>query len=194
MSKGWKIAIVIALAVAVAGALSLKALKGREAGRAADGRRAATSGIARDTGRSAQPKNAQPPSEASKEITKPASAPEPARKTAGSVKPTAAPQPTQAAKPKSLPKLLDLGATKCIPCKMMAPILEELAKEYEGRLVVEFIDVWESPDRGKEYGVKYIPTQIFYDENGEEFFRHVGFYPKEDILAQFEEHGIRLAD
>lgn len=91
-----------------------------------------------------------------------------------------------------LPKLLDLGATKCVPCKMMAPILEELKKEYAGKLKVEFIDVWENEDAGKQHGVEMIPTQIFYDANGKELFRHTGFYGKEDILAKWKELGISI--
>jgi thioredoxin 1 len=92
-----------------------------------------------------------------------------------------------------LPKLLDLGAGKCIPCKMMAPILEELKKEYSGRLEVVFIDVWKNPDAGKQYGIEMIPTQIFYDAEGKERFRHVGFFGKEDILAKWKELGVDLA-
>jgi len=90
----------------------------------------------------------------------------------------------------SLPKLVDLGAGKCIPCKMMAPILEELKKEYQGRLNVTFIDVWENPDEAKKYGIKMIPTQIFYDSSGKELFRHEGFFSKEDIMAKWKELGI----
>jgi thioredoxin 1 len=89
-----------------------------------------------------------------------------------------------------LPKLLDLGAGKCIPCKMMAPILEELKKEYAGRMNVEFIDVWVNPDAAKPYGIEVIPTQIFYDADGKELFRHVGFFAKEDILAKWKELGV----
>ena len=92
-----------------------------------------------------------------------------------------------------LPKLLDLGATKCIPCKMMAPILEELKKEYAGKMKVEFIDVWQNEDAGKKYGVEMIPTQIFYDANGKELFRHTGFFGKEDILAKWKELGVDLS-
>ena len=95
---------------------------------------------------------------------------------------------------KKLPKLLDLGAGKCIPCKKMAPILEELKKEYAGRLEVEFIDVWKNPDAGKKYGIKLIPTQIFYDASGKELFRNEGFLGKDDILAKWKELGIRLND
>ena len=94
--------------------------------------------------------------------------------------------------PKHLPKLLDLGADKCIPCKMMKPILDELTKDYKGRLEVEFIDVWKKSDASKKYKIRSIPTQIFYDENGEEFLRHVGFFSKEDILKTFADHGIKL--
>jgi thioredoxin 1 len=73
---------------------------------------------------------------------------------------------------------------------MMAPILEELKKEYAGRLKVEFIDVWENPDEGAEYGSRMIPTQIFYDASGKELFRHEGFFSKADILAKWKELGI----
>jgi thioredoxin 1 len=92
-----------------------------------------------------------------------------------------------------LPKLLDLGADKCIPCKMMAPILEELKTEFAGRMSVEFIDVWKNKEAGKEYGVEMIPTQIFYDAEGKEVFRHTGFFGKDDILAKWKELGVDLA-
>jgi thioredoxin 1 len=92
-----------------------------------------------------------------------------------------------------LPRLVDLGASKCVPCKMMAPILEDLKKECEGRLAVEFIDVWKNPDAGKEYGVRMIPTQIFYGADGKESFRHEGFFGKEDILAKWKELGVDLS-
>ena len=91
-----------------------------------------------------------------------------------------------------LPRLVDLGADKCIPCKMMAPILEELREEYAGSLEVVFIDVWQSPDAGQKYGIGLIPTQIFYDASGKELFRHEGFFGKEEILAKWKELGIHL--
>ncbi len=93
---------------------------------------------------------------------------------------------------RALPRLVDLGAGKCIPCKMMAPILEELKKEYAGRMEVEFIDVWENPAAGEAYGIRLIPTQIFYDASGKELMRHEGFFSREDILAVFREHGVDL--
>jgi thioredoxin 1 len=92
-----------------------------------------------------------------------------------------------------LPKLLDLGATKCIPCKMMAPILEGLKKEYAGRMDVEFIDVWQNPAAGEQYKIEMIPTQIFFDAAGKELFRHVGFFGKEDILGKWRELGVYIS-
>lgn len=91
-----------------------------------------------------------------------------------------------------LPRLLDLGAGKCIPCKMMAPILDEMKEQYAGKLQVDFIDVWKHPDAAKKYGVDSIPTQVFFDAKGKELFRHVGFYAKEDILAKWKALGVDL--
>ena len=92
-----------------------------------------------------------------------------------------------------LPKLLDLGAGKCVPCKMMAPILAELKRDYAERFITEFIDVWENPDAGKPYAIEMIPTQIFFDATGKELFRHVGFFGKEDILGKWKELGVDLS-
>jgi thioredoxin 1 len=105
---------------------------------------------------------------------------------------TAVAQTQQASQSAKLPRLVDLGADKCIPCKMMAPVLEELKKEFAGKLVVEFIDVWKNPDAGKAYRIQLIPTQIFYDSNDIELFRHEGFFSKEDILGKWKEFGIKL--
>lgn len=91
-----------------------------------------------------------------------------------------------------LPRLLDLGASKCIPCKKMAPILEELKKEYAGSMEVVFIDVWQDPSMAIKYGIEAIPTQIFFDASGKELFRHEGFYSKEEILAKWTELGVTL--
>ncbi len=75
---------------------------------------------------------------------------------------------------------------------MMAPILEELKKEYAGRLQVDFIDVWKNPAEAERYGIKLIPTQIFFDASGKERFRHEGFISKEDILGKWKELGVEL--
>ena len=93
---------------------------------------------------------------------------------------------------KGLPVLIDLGSDECIPCKLMAPILEQLKSEYERTLIVDFIDVWKNPDEGPKYNIKLIPTQIFFDASGKERFRHEGFFSKEDILAKWKELGVDL--
>jgi thioredoxin 1 len=93
-------------------------------------------------------------------------------------------------KPAPLPKLVDLGADKCIPCKAMAPILEELKTEYAGTFEVQFIDVWKNPNAGREHGIRTIPTQIFYDADGKELVRHEGFFSKEAILTVWKELGV----
>jgi thioredoxin 1 len=103
------------------------------------------------------------------------------------VAPAAEPSPRAA-----IPRLVDLGAGKCIPCKLMAPILEELRTTYAGKMDVVFIDVWENKDEAKQYGIKLIPTQIFYDATGKELYRHEGFFGKEDILAKWKELGVDL--
>ena len=92
----------------------------------------------------------------------------------------------------TLPRLVDLGAGKCIPCKMMAPILEELKNEYTGSLRVDVLDIEKNPGFPEEYGVQIIPTQIFFDASGTERFRHEGFMSKEDILSKWRELGVEL--
>ena len=74
----------------------------------------------------------------------------------------------------------------------MKPIIEELQKDYKGKLEVVFIDVWKDNSAAEKYGIQSIPTQVFLDENGKEFFRHTGFFSKEDILKTFEDHGVKL--
>lgn len=91
---------------------------------------------------------------------------------------------------KGMVTMLDLGATKCIPCKMMAPIIEELKEEYKGKAAILFIDVWEHRDEVPKYGIRAIPTQIFYAKNGEEVYRHEGFMDKESIVAELQKLGV----
>ena len=92
----------------------------------------------------------------------------------------------------NLPRLVDLGSDQCIPCKEMAPILEELKSEYAGKFRVEFLDVRKEPVLGTAYNIQLIPTQIFFDASGKELFRHEGFYSKEDILAKWKELGLEM--
>lgn len=94
---------------------------------------------------------------------------------------------SQAAK---LPTLVDLGKGTCIPCKKMKPILEELTVEYEGRAIVKVIDLRYEPQAARQYGIRLIPTQIFYDADGKEVFRHEGFMDKLSIKRKFAEIGV----
>lgn len=90
--------------------------------------------------------------------------------------------------------MVDLGANKCIPCKMMAPIIEELKKEYMDRAAIIFIDVWEHKEQAKRFGIQTIPTQIFYDKEGNEAGRHIGFMDKKSIVEAFEKLGVPGGD
>ncbi|MDU9049840.1 MAG: thioredoxin family protein [Candidatus Electrothrix sp. Rat3] len=87
--------------------------------------------------------------------------------------------------------MVDLGAHKCIPCKMMAPILKKMTAEYEGRAAVIFIDVWKDPSQSKKFKISTIPTQIFFDAQGKEVYRHQGFLSEEDIVSQFTKMGVK---
>ncbi|MDA8141517.1 MAG: thioredoxin family protein [Desulfobacteraceae bacterium] len=89
--------------------------------------------------------------------------------------------------------MLDLGATKCIPCKMMAPIIAELQKEYAGRASIIFIDVWEHRDQAQRFGIQAIPTQIFFDKDGKEVSRHMGFLDKQSIVSLLDQLGVPKA-
>lgn len=91
----------------------------------------------------------------------------------------------RAATTASLPRLVDLGSDKCQECKQLAPILAALREEYEGRLLVEFIDVVRNPDAKAPYAIRMIPTQILYDTTGAEVWRHEGFIAKDDLKALF---------
>jgi thioredoxin 1 len=90
-----------------------------------------------------------------------------------------------------LPRVVDLGADKCKECKALAPILEELRKEYAGRAQVDFIDTWKDPSAGQTYGIRIIPTQIFFDKEGKEISRNEGFLSKADFVKRLQEAGMK---
>ncbi|MEJ2199519.1 MAG: thioredoxin family protein [Desulfuromonadaceae bacterium] len=92
-----------------------------------------------------------------------------------------------------LPRLVDVGADRCIPCIKMAPILEQLREDYAGQLEVVFIDAWKAREQAAAYGVQMIPTQIFYGADGQELFRHTGFYGREEILGKWRSLGYDFA-
>jgi thioredoxin 1 len=89
------------------------------------------------------------------------------------------------------PTVIDLGARTCIPCKEMAPILEGLAKEYQGKANVLFVDVREDSAAGERFKVRMIPTQVFFDTKGKEVKRHIGFMDKADIIKELKAAGLK---
>ena len=87
--------------------------------------------------------------------------------------------------------MIDLGAEKCLPCKMMVPILEKMEKKYRDKADIIFIDVWENRDQARRFGIRAIPTQIFFDKNGKEIYRHVGFMNENAIIEQLQKMGVK---
>ena len=226
MNKGWRIAVILILVLAVTGAVSLKTKDRNDRSKIKDEVRMDSSVSSEAESpvspQKAEPKESKPQSATRNDTAKPdeqaprvsthakpsvnKGMPVKPRKSPATATTRKSPEPASGkpvpaksvAEPRSadkkvLPKLLDLGASKCVPCKMMAPILEKLAAEYKGKLVVQFIDVWENRAEAGKYGVTSIPTQVFYDASGKEFFRHMGFFSKDDILAKFKEHGVELS-
>ena len=88
------------------------------------------------------------------------------------------------------PTIAEFGSSTCIPCKQMKPILENLATEYEGKLNVVIVEVYEQRELTQQYGIMAIPTQVVFDSSGKEVTRHMGFWAKEDIITQLKEMGI----
>lgn len=99
---------------------------------------------------------------------------------------------SQAETTRPVPRLLDLGAGKCIPCKAMAPILERLRADYAGRIQVDFIDVWQNPEAASRHRVEIIPTQVFFAPDGRELARHQGFMSREEILDRWKALGVAI--
>ena len=107
----------------------------------------------------------------------------------------AAPSPLISGDPQEVPikgmvTMVDIGAKACIPCKMMIPVIESLSEEYEGRAAIVFIDVWKNPDETPKFGLRAIPTQIFYDKDGNEVMRHEGYFSKEEIIKVLTRLGV----
>ncbi|MGQ9664906.1 MAG: thioredoxin domain-containing protein [bacterium] len=88
------------------------------------------------------------------------------------------------------PVLADFGRGTCIPCKMMQPILEKLQKDYAGKAEILILDVGEYAALARKYKIMMIPTQIFFDAAGKEVYRHQGFMPEQDIVAQLKKLGV----
>ena len=91
---------------------------------------------------------------------------------------------------KGMVTMVDLGAKKCIPCKMMAPIMEKMEKVYRDKAAIVFVDVWENREQAGRFGIQAIPTQIFFNSEGKEVHRHVGFMSEKEIVVQLKKMGV----
>ncbi|NOS83718.1 MAG: thioredoxin family protein [Ignavibacteria bacterium] len=80
---------------------------------------------------------------------------------------------------------VELGSVNCIPCRQMQPVMKSIEEKFGGQVKVVFHDVWKDKAPAQKYGIQLIPTQVFLDENGKEFFRHEGFYAEEEIIKLF---------
>lgn len=88
---------------------------------------------------------------------------------------------------------VELGSVRCIPCKMMQPIMKDIEKDYAKQVKVVFHDVWtpEGEPFARSYKIRVIPTQVFLDKDGEEYFRHEGFFPKEELVKVLKQKGVK---
>jgi thioredoxin 1 len=91
---------------------------------------------------------------------------------------------------KGMATMVDLGADECIPCKMMVPVMEKVEKKYQGKAAIVFIDVWKNKEPAKRFGIRAIPTQIFFDKQGKEVYRHEGFMGEAEIDRVFKKMGV----
>lgn len=89
------------------------------------------------------------------------------------------------------PTVIDLGARSCTSCKRMAPILEALATQYQGRASILFVDVYADKATTKKFAIQMIPTQIFFNAGGKEVKRHVGEMTRDEIIKQLQSAGLQ---
>ncbi len=105
-------------------------------------------------------------------------------------------QSKKSAEPPKTPKVtfIELGSVNCVPCRAMQPVMKAIEEKYAGQVSVVFHDVWKADQRqyAEKYGIRVIPTQVFLDKDGKEFFRHEGFYPEAEIHKLLEKQGLKV--
>ncbi len=96
--------------------------------------------------------------------------------------------------PAPLMTFVELGSVKCVPCRMMQPVMKNIETKYGHQIKVIFYDIWKEDQKqyAKEYGIRVIPTQVFLDKAGKEVFRHEGFFPESEIDALLAKHGLKV--
>lgn len=96
---------------------------------------------------------------------------------------------------KIIPKVtfIELGSVNCVPCKMMQPVMKQVEDAYKDQVKVVFYDVWTDADAqmGEKYRIRVIPTQVFLDDNGNEYYRHEGFFPYEELVKILGMKGVK---
>ena len=104
-------------------------------------------------------------------------------------------QSKKPAEPPKSPKVtfVELGSVNCVPCRAMQPVMKAIEEKYAGQVSVVFHDVWKADQRqyAEKFGIRVIPTQVFLDKDGKEFFRHEGFYPESEIHKLLEKQGLK---
>jgi thioredoxin 1 len=89
---------------------------------------------------------------------------------------------------------VELGSVRCIPCQRMQTVMKSIETKFGNEVKIEFHDVW--TEAGKPFGVKYgiesIPTQVFLDQTGKEYYRHVGYFPEEELVKILKMKGVKL--
>ncbi len=88
---------------------------------------------------------------------------------------------------------VEIGSVNCIPCKAMQPIMKAVEEEYQGQVKIIFHDVWTEKGSAdaRKYNIRLIPTQVFLDKDGKEYFRHEGYYPKADVVRVIKMRGVK---
>jgi len=88
---------------------------------------------------------------------------------------------------------IELGSVRCIPCQQMQPVMKSIIEKYPTQVNVVFHDVWTEAGApfAKQYGIEAIPTQVFLDKDGKEFFRHVGFFPEAELVKVLQQKGVK---
>ncbi|MBN2536982.1 thioredoxin family protein [candidate division WOR-3 bacterium] len=113
--------------------------------------------------------------------------PEPKPEPKPDIKPEPKPEPPP--KPRALPRMWDYGSTNCLPCVEMEKILTPMMAEYQGKVDIHIVNVYQDRELAARARIQIIPTQVFYDPDGNELFRHVGIYERDSIVARFREFG-----
>lgn len=86
---------------------------------------------------------------------------------------------------------IELGSDKCIPCRQMQPVMRSIEEKYGAKVKVIFHDVWKDRSQAQKFGIQLIPTQVFLDKDGKEFYRHEGFFAEDEIVKLFETRGLK---